>query len=134
MTDPGSPGAGGEHDATVERMLTKGLATQPFEDGGIERLRATVSQEWRATLSTDERRPRWRRHGWQVGLVAAAVLAALAIGVISIVPTAEQQVVGSLVRLNDGNVDIRLGLLQHRALKPGDPLRIGDTVVTHGST
>src|ERR1700686_2801252 len=112
MTDPRSREADGEHDAPVERMLTKGLATQPLEDGGIERLRATVSQEWRATLSTDERRPRWRRRGWRVGLVAAAVLAGLVIGVISIVPTAQQQVVGSLVRLNDGTVEIRSGLLQ----------------------
>jgi ferric-dicitrate binding protein FerR (iron transport regulator) len=132
MTDP--PEANGEHDAIVARMLTDGLATRPLKDGGIERLRAAVRLQWRETLSTDEQRPWWRLRGWQLGLAAAAGIVALAIGVISIMPSAERTAVGSLVRLNDGAVEIRSGLFRHRTLKPGDPLRIGDTVITHGST
>jgi FecR protein len=131
MTDERAK-TGIESDVSVERMLTDTLITPPLDEDGIERMRVAVAQEWLAAIAVSRHREASIRRRWRLGLAAAAGFTALIVGIWSMRPTGESMVIGSLARLNDGGVEIRSGLFQHRALQVGEPLRVGDTLMTRG--
>jgi hypothetical protein len=108
-------------DPRVERTLTVALGTQPMSDESLERLRAVVAREWRVATEQpiSSGRSRW------IALAAAAALAAVAVALWVTRPPAQTVAIGSMTRLAaDG--------LQHRRLKSGDPLRVGDRLTTRG--
>jgi hypothetical protein len=122
---------GGESDTSEETLLTDALIAQRLHEEGIERMRVAVAHEWFAVTSATQHQRSIRRR-WRLGLAAAASLAALTVGIFSMRSTGDSIVIGSLARLNDGGVDVRSGFLRHRALQVGNPLRVGDTLVTRG--
>jgi hypothetical protein len=121
----------GEAAVSEERVLIDTLTTPPLDEDGLERMRIAVAQEWLAVTSASMHRQLLIRRRWWLGM-AAASLAAVIVGFVSMRSTGEPVVIGSLARLNDGGVDVRSGLLRHRALKVGNPLRVGDIVMTRG--
>jgi FecR protein len=131
MTDQRAK-TGGESEAGEERILTGTLTTPPLNEDALARMRVAVAQEWLAVTSASTHRQVLIRRRWRVGMAAAAGLAALMVGFFSMRSTGEPVVIGSLARLNDGGIDVRSGFLRQRALKVGNPLRVGDIVVTRG--
>ena len=117
-------------DARVERTLTDALGTQPMSDESLERLRAVVAREWRDAVAAEQpissRRSRW------IALAAAAALAAVAVALWVTRPSAQTAAIGSMTRLAVDGLEVRFGLFQHRRLKSGDPLRVGDRLTTRG--
>jgi hypothetical protein len=131
MTDRRPHETGVESDTSVETMLTGSLTTRSLDEGGLERMRVAVAQEWLAATAASRHRQMSIRRRWRLG-TAAAGLTALVVGIFSMRPTGKSMVIGSLARLNDGGVEVRSGLFRHQALKVGDPLRVGDTLMTRG--
>lgn|ERR1039458_3700065 len=133
MTDQRSPETNDASDASVERVLTDALVTRPLDEAAHERLRVATAQAWRAATSVARDRPgparRWR---W-IGITAAASLGAVVMAIFLTRPAGEPAVIGSLARSNDGGIEVRSGLLRHRVLNVGDPLRTEDTLTTRGS-
>jgi hypothetical protein len=131
MTDQGTE-TGRESGASEESILTDTLVKAPLDNAGLERMRVAVAQEWLTAISASAHRQRSIRRGWFLTMAAAAGLATLTVGVLSVRPTGEPVAIGSIARLNDGGVDVRFGFLGHRPLGVGDPLRVGDTLMTRG--
>ncbi|HEY6396267.1 MAG TPA: hypothetical protein VIX82_02315, partial [Solirubrobacteraceae bacterium] len=100
MTERRTPTGREEDDPPIERALTTALSTEPLGDEALERLRATVMEEWRAANAPS----RFGRRGRWIALSAAAVVAAVAVGFI-VRPTGDAAVVGTIARLDDGGID-----------------------------
>jgi ferric-dicitrate binding protein FerR (iron transport regulator) len=115
-----------EDDPAIERALTTALSTEPLDDQTLERLRATVMDEWRAANApaSFERKGRW------IALSVAAVVAALAVGFI-VRPTGDAAAVGTIARL-DGAIDVRGTFWRHWTAHVGDALKSGETLTAHG--
>jgi hypothetical protein len=132
MTD--QPAADRDPDPAVERRLTDALGVQPLSERGLERLRASVAQEWLAAVAGEQtvssgRSLPWGRRRW-IGLAAAASLAAMAIGLWVATPAIQAVPIGSMTRLEGGRLEVRSRLFQRRRLKSGDALRVGDHLTT----
>jgi hypothetical protein len=110
-----------ESDKELDRTLTDVLRTPPLDAQALERIRAVVENEWRASTAPQLRSHAVRRWGW-ASLSAAVVLIALMTTWFA--RHAEAPAVFGTISRSDGDgVDAR---------RVGDPLRAGDTVRTHG--
>jgi ferric-dicitrate binding protein FerR (iron transport regulator) len=109
-----------ESDKELDRTLTDVLRTPPLDAQALERIRAVVENEWRASIAAPRRSRAVRAWGW-ASLSAAVVLIALTTTWFAR-HAGTPQVFGSISR-SDGDGDVR---------RVGDPLRAGDTVRTHG--
>jgi ferric-dicitrate binding protein FerR (iron transport regulator) len=127
MTEPRITAGREEDDPSIERALTTALSTEPLDDQTLERLRATVMDEWRAANAP----ARFDRKGRWIAVSAAAVVAALAVGFI-VRPTGDAAVVGTVARLDDGGIDVRGTFWRHRTAHVGDALKTGETLTVHG--
>ena len=116
-----------EDDPSIERALTSALRTEPLDDETLERLRATVMDEWRTANAP----ARFERKGRWIAVSAAAVVGALAVGFI-VRPTGDAAVVGTIARLNDGAIDVRGTFWRHWTAHVGDALKTGETLTVHG--
>jgi ferric-dicitrate binding protein FerR (iron transport regulator) len=116
-----------DDDPSIERALTTALSTEPLDDQTLERLRATVMDEWRAANAPArfDRKRRW------IALSAAAVVAAVAVGFI-VRPTRDAAVVGTIARLDDGAIDVRGAFWRHWTAHVGEALKSGETLTVHG--
>jgi hypothetical protein len=131
MTEPRPPGTQTGSDETLERALSDALATPTWKPADRERVRAAVGHEWRATTLAARPQPRTiLRHPWYLGLAAA--LAVVALGLLVRGPVSSGAALGQVARVLDGGVEVRYGLVRHRALAVGDPVRIGDRLTAHG--
>jgi len=116
-----------EDDPSIERALTTALSTEPLGDETLERVRATVMNEWRAANPPS----RFDRKGRWIAASAAAVVAALAVGFI-VQRAGDAAVVGTVARLDDGGIDVRGRFWRHWTAHVGDALKTGETLTVHG--
>src|SRR5258708_952382 len=131
MTEPRLPGTQPGSDESLERALSDALGTPTWKAADRERVRAAVRQEWRATTLSARPQPRTiLRHPWYSALAAA--LAVVALWFLFRGSVHSGAVVGQVARVLDGGVEVRYGLIRHRALAFGDPVRIGDQLTAHG--
>jgi uncharacterized protein (DUF1684 family) len=104
-------------DQELDRTLTDVLRAQPLDSQALERIRAVVENEWRASTALQRRSRAVRRRGW-ASLSAAVVVIALTTAWFA-KHTREPAVFGSISRSDENGIDVR---------HVGDPLRAGDTV------
>ncbi len=88
-------------------------------------------QAWEAT--TGAVRPRKtrgdaRHWGRWLSLTAAVSLVAITVTFFAVRPVGERDIIGSLARTSDGGMERTQGLIWHRVLRVGEPLRVGDTL------
>lgn len=119
-----------EPDARLERMLKKALAVRPTSRQRLEMLRAAVEREWRS-VTPDERVLPARRFGALV--LAAAAVAAVSVALWFWRTSLPAESLGSMSRLGSGGLAVRSGFFDHRTLKNGDALRVGDHLTTRGA-
>jgi FecR protein len=132
MTDRRPPENGEEADLIVERVLSDALMTSPLEEHRRERLRNAVMKEWRAALPAS-RTVMWATRGWWLGLAAAASLVAVTLAILLTAPVGDSALFGSVVRLNDGGIDLRSGWFRSHTLQVADALRVGQHLTVRGS-
>jgi hypothetical protein len=117
--------------ASVERVLVEVLRPRSISQEALERVRARVEGEWRATSPTVEapaRRVRWGR--WSS---IAAVLVLVTLGVAWLLkPAAATFAFGTVARMQVGMAAERVGFLHVLPLKTGDVLRTGAVLQTRG--
>src|SRR5450631_3604743 len=111
MNDRRPPETGEEADVIVERLLSSALIAPALDARRRERLRNAVMKEWRAALpaatpvASTMRRWRW------IGVAATAGLVAVVLATLLTIPAGKSALFGSLVRLNDGDIEMRSGWL-----------------------
>jgi ferric-dicitrate binding protein FerR (iron transport regulator) len=132
MSSPQPPHSPGEVEPDVERTLAETLRAERLPAAGLSRVRAAVETEWRALSHRD-------RRGLRGGKAAAWAAVVVTIGVVSTVlawwrPANQGAIVGELVRVDAGGIEVRLAPLHHRSLRVGDPIRVGDELEVHGSS
>jgi ferric-dicitrate binding protein FerR (iron transport regulator) len=118
MTERQPSDTGSEKE--LDRALTDVLRTQPLDSQALERIRAVVENEWRASTALHRRSRALRRWGW-ASLSAAVVVIALTTTWFA-KHAREPAVFGSITRSDGNGIDVR---------HVGDPLRAGDTVSAH---
>jgi len=119
-----------EPDPQLERTLKKALALRPPRRQRLEMLRAAVEREWRS-VTPDERVLPARRLGPLV--LAAAAVAAVSVALWFGRTSLPAESIGSLSRLGSGGLAVHSGFFDHRNLKDGDALRVGDRLTTRGA-
>ncbi len=119
-----------EADAQLERMLTRALAIRPTSRQRLEMLRAAVEREWRSVTPTERVFP-----GRRVGslVMAAAAVAAVSVALWFGQTSLQAESLGSISRIGSGGLAVRSGFFDHRTLKEGDALRVGDRLTTRGA-
>jgi len=133
MTDPPDPEATPEHVRNVEKTLTAALKTRPLKKESLERIHAAVEAEWLAAIGAPKHRsvrPRFVR--WALYGIAASLLAVL-IAFRVTAPSVQGANFGSISRLAAVGLDVRSGFFQHRAVRVGDALRVGDQFTAPGA-
>jgi hypothetical protein len=114
----------------AERALTEALRPRTLDPAALERMRAAVDPEWRENhppAEVETRPIHWR---W-ASLAAAIVLVAFA-AVLYWRPQGETFTFGTIVRVDVGMADERVGFLQVAPLKPGDVLKTGGVLQARG--
>ena len=134
MNDRRPPETGEEADVIVERLLSGALITPALDEQRRERLRNAVMKEWRAALpAATPAASTMRRWRW-IGVAATAGLVAVALATLLTIPAGKSALFGSLVRLNDGDIEMRSGWFRSQTLQVGDALRVGERLQVHGPT
>jgi ferric-dicitrate binding protein FerR (iron transport regulator) len=132
MNRPVPPEPNPESDAALDRLLREAMETAPLDRAALDRIKAATMREWR---SATERMPaplfRTRR-SWIGALATAAGIAGLIMLGVVMRSGVEPAVVGTLSRLRSGSIEARWAIMRHRALRVGDALRVGETIVSQG--
>src|ERR1700722_12140282 len=118
-------------DPDIERLLREALNVPPPREHRLKMLRAAVEREWRNAIS-EPRVISVRRRVVRRGLAAAAAVAAVTVMVWVARSPSPTESLGSMSRHDGGGVAVRAGLFQHRDLKDGEALRVGDRLTTRG--
>lgn len=115
-----------------ERSLAEALRAPTLDEKARQRLRSAVLRAWRTETEAPSRRSvrglRWVAIAAAVGLLAAAVAWLVPR------PAHDAVVIGTLVRFNDGGIEVRSWVFGHRSLHAGDALRVGDALTARGPT
>jgi hypothetical protein len=119
-------------DPDIERLLKEALNIPPPREHRLKMLRAAVEREWRSAIA-EPRAISVRRRIVRRGLAAAAAVAAVAVMVWVARSPLPTDSLGSMSRHDGGGVAVRAGLFQHRDLKDGEALRVGDRLTTRGA-
>jgi FecR protein len=121
--------------SSEDELLASALRTPALSQDALERVRAAVEDEWRATTTVGAvaERPRTApssRRRW-FALAAAAVAA---VGVASWVarPPAQEPPLGLVSRAGDGALSVLSAHLPRRSLTQGGELRVGDRATAEG--
>jgi len=123
----GSP----EKDVRVERALSDVLRPRTLGPGALARIRARVENEWRANNPAVVVQPRASHWGRWLSLAAALLL--VTFGAVSFwKPAGATFEFGTVVRLDVGMADERVGFMHVEPLKSGDVLETGAVVRTRG--
>ena len=120
-----------EAQMRVERALTEALRPRALGPEALERIRARVQDEWRATQHAVGSEPRTIRWGRWLSLAAALVLVSLATAVY-LRPSGATYPFGTVARLEVGMAERRVGFWHAEQLKTGDVLKTGGTLRTRG--
>jgi hypothetical protein len=134
MTDERSRNS--EPSSIEDDLLTSALRTPALSQEGLERVRAAVEREWRATIPqgavAGKRRTALSSRLRWFAMAAAAVVAA--VGVTSWVARLPVQTapVGSISRTDEGALSVLSARSPPRNLTQGGELRVGDRVTAQG--
>lgn len=131
MSEHDERGSEESEQVQVERALTEALRPRSLGPESLERIRARVQEEWRATQRAVEARPQTIRWGRWLSLAAALVLVTLAASLYWR-PAEETHTFGTVARLDVGMAEQRVGFLHVEQLKPGDTLKTGGVLRTRG--
>lgn len=144
MSEDRLSGGAERTDPEIERALSAALRIAPLSPDALERIKAVALREWENSLPgsageaavgrLDPGAHRQRRGYRGVWVAAAAVLLTLAgVGSWYLQPQPRGAIFGTVVRSSGTQLDARFGLLRHRAVAAGDPVRVGETLVTPGA-
>jgi len=131
MNSPTPPDPNPDSDATLDELLRETLETAPLDRAALDRIKAATNHEWRAATQRAPARLIRTRRLWIGALAAAGIAGLFVLGVVmrsGIEPT----VVGTLSRLRAGSIEAHWAFVRHRALRVGDALRVGETIVAQG--
>jgi hypothetical protein len=134
MTDERSRNS--EPSSIEDELLTSALRTPALSQEGLERVRAAVEREWRATIPqgavAGKRRTALSSRLRWFAMAAAAVVAA--VGVTSWVARLPVQTsaLGSISRSDEGALSVLSARFPPRNLTQGGELRVGDRVTAQG--
>jgi hypothetical protein len=131
MSEHDERGSAEAEQVRVERALTEALRPRSLGPEALERIRARVQDEWRATQPAAEPEPRTILWGRWLSLAAALVLVTLAAGLYW-QPAGETYTFGTVARLDVGMAEQRVGFLHVEQLKTGDVLKTGGILQTRG--
>ena len=132
MTSPTPPDPNPDSNAALDGVLRNALETAPLDQAALDRIKAATIHEWRAATQRAPARLDRTRRVWIGALATAAGIAGLIVLGVVMHSGSEPAVVGTLSRLHAGSIEARWAFVRHRALRVGDPLRVGETIVAKG--
>lgn len=132
MTSRTPPDPNPDSDAALDELLRKALETAPLDQASLDRIKAATTREWRAATQRAPARLDRTRRLWIGALATAAGIAGLIVLGVVTRSGGEPAVVGTLSRLHAGSIEVRWAFVRHRALRVGDALRVGETIVARG--
>jgi ferric-dicitrate binding protein FerR (iron transport regulator) len=128
MNNPTPPDPNPDPDAALDELLRKALETTALDRAALDRINAATTREWR--LATQRApAPLVRARRLWIGALAAAGIAGLIVLGVVMRYGGEPAVVGTLSRLHAGSIEAHWAIVRHRALRVGDALRVGETIV-----
>jgi len=119
-----------QEDAAVRAALEQGLQSQPLDEAGLARIRASVRAEFIAQYGNGARRKRTR----QIMSMAAALAGIVILAAVLLYPRRDGESIGVLARTVNGELEVQRGLLFSHSVSAGEGIFAGRRYTSAGSS